>query len=259
MGSYDYRVPKGNYRDVLNVDMRIGSKVVNTNGDEAVVIDIDYDKKHLYLEFLSHRNYCHLEPSVASSVLEGSFKDWYSPTVYGSGICGYPPEKDGQIYYNWKSLIHRVCYRPDERYKECTISPEFMCFQEYYHWYRSEETVRDYPYQLDKDLFAFGVSKHYSRDTCCLLPKEINAALAVRKEPKIIYNVFNKYHLGRNKTDVIEDREDYFDTPEECIHFYNSFKKQKLMHLVEKYRDVLKPYVIARLKDFKFEHDYRLK
>lgn len=256
MGNYDYKVPKGRYvGEVTNLDMRVGSKVVNTMGDEAIVTRVD--GKYLYLRFITHRDYCHLEPSVASSVVAGGFKDWFSPTVYGAGVCGYPPETNGDIYYQWKCLIHRVEYRPKKGYRDVRVGEDFICFQDFYYWYKKEEAIEGYKYELDKDLFSYGGELVYTAGNCCLIPREINNAVKECFGKKQVFEAFGKYHFGKTVFGEL-DREDYFDTPEECVEFYGMLKKHKLISLTEKYKDVMQPHVVSRLRDLQPKIQYNL-
>jgi len=235
-----------------------GDILTNKHGDRYKFIKRTNNK--VWVEFLDHRKYCLANPVSSSSAVSGNLKDWYAPTVCGWGYCGFPPETDSLVYYAWRGVVSRVKTGRRDTYRCGEISELFRCYQDFYYWYRKEELIKDYPYQVDKDLFSISEHPIYSEDTCCLLPRDVNMAIQDKTRKKKVFKTSKGYHLANNTTNawVFPDEIYYFETPEECIEFYNFVKKDELLKLIEEYKDVLQPHVILRLKDYEFDYKYEI-
>jgi len=77
-------------------------------------------------------------------------------------------------YVAWRGMMER-CY--SDKYKEkyptysnCTMSNEWKSFSNFENWF-CERYIEGF--ELDKDLLVFG-NKHYSKETCRLIPKKLN-------------------------------------------------------------------------------------
>ena len=101
--------------------------------------------------------------------------------LYGVGINDVClPTRVGNVrdraYQHWKSLIER-CYSDkyhsrQSSYIDCEVCDEWKYFSNFKKWF--EKNYVD-GYQLDKDILVKG-NKIYSPNTCCFVPKDINAA-----------------------------------------------------------------------------------
>lgn len=112
----------------------------------------------------------------------------YDRTVYSVGYLGeglYSPLKDKTPYRKWCGMFKRV-YSEDPHYRKnyenVTISEDWHNFQNFADWYYKQDYVmKDIKYELDKDLYYLDKTakvKHYSKETCTLLPKELNTKIA---------------------------------------------------------------------------------
>lgn len=101
----------------------------------------------------------------------------YLPKVDGNQIRTYS-------YIKWGGMVVRCkdggMYKNlHPSYNLCTMSDEFKCFQVFTDWIREQVGYGFSEYQLDKDLFKQG-NPVYSRETCVLLPKQLNLFLLDR-------------------------------------------------------------------------------
>lgn len=71
--------------------------------------------------------------------------------------------------------------RRNAAYIGSTLSVEFLSFEGFYDWYRAQPAFNMDGYELDKDLAGKG-GKHYSRETCHMIPKALNLFLSSRKK-----------------------------------------------------------------------------
>jgi len=228
-----------------------GDVVTNRNGDRYKFIKRTNNK--VWVEFLDHRKYCLAHCVSSASAVAGTLKDWYAPSVYGVGVTGLLHESDTPIYYLWKSCLNRVYGRYHHAYSDCTVSEEFIQFENFYWWYKQNEVVDGYNYQLDKDLFSSG-SKVYSSETCCLLPKEVHDSLYRSNSPcKAVNETTNGYSLGNVfGSHMWNDDTRYFKTRKEALEFYWWCREDRVKQSAYKWKDYLMPHVYQRLLDFKF-------
>ena len=111
------------------------------------------------------------------------------PTVHGMGSLGEGEfvvrDCKGRIlpeYQAWSGMMGR-CYseaklKVDPSYRGCTVHPDWHNFQNFAKWYTEQENYGK-GYDLDKDILVKG-NKLYSPETCCLVPKEVNAGVKFR-------------------------------------------------------------------------------
>jgi len=228
-----------------------GDVVTNNAGNRYKFIKRTHNR--VWVEFLDHRKYCSAYPISSSCALSGKVKDWYAPSVYGVGVTGILYEEDSPIYYKWKSMLNRVLYRCKSQYVGCDVSEEFRCFENFYWWYKKNEQVEGYNYELDKDLFCMD-SKLYSPETCCLLPKELhNKLYRSQNVNKAVKETSMGFTLGSVFGDFI-DRESgrFFDTQKQALDFYWDCREDRLRECAYKWKDYIKPHVYRRICDFSF-------
>src|SRR5699024_6213086 len=114
-------------------------------------------------------------------------------TVHGVGYFGdgdYVGSVGGKktaAYRSWQNMLRR-CYCSLSHIKKpsyvgCTVSEEWHDFQNFAEWYYSQDCCA-MGYELDKDILNKG-NTTYSKDLCCLVPRELNALLASNKSLRV--------------------------------------------------------------------------
>lgn len=151
-----------------------------------------------------------------------------------------------KIRHVWRSLKKRytsiaACY------KDCSVSSEWRNnFDNFYNWYISQ------PYYAYKDTFKLNVdkdllipeNKHYSEETCVLLPCYINSYLSTFKNNKGYYFLSTR---KRNKPWAITGRytnskgkrkrlSKYFKTKEEAHLAYLIFKIEDATRVQKRFK-----------------------
>ena len=159
-------------------------------------------------------------------------------------------------YKHWKKMRSR-CYNIKELnkkkcYQNTLICDEWQDYEKYKVWY--DEHYID-GWQIDKDLLSDS-EKIYSPQTCCFLPIELNAFLSsftknsTSNTPCIgVFIRYGRYH-ARYRTPEKYYNLGTFETLEEAKYAYNSFKKQRFLEHIEKYKDQLEPRVLDALLKF---------
>ena len=118
----------------------------------------------------------------ASQLRNGQVRNPYYPIIYGVGFCGkgiYSKTSYPRIYSIWNNMLTR-CYSEISQIKNptyigCTVDESWHNFQNFAHDYL-QMVGSDLDWQLDKDILFKG-NKIYSKETCCLVPKNINTLL----------------------------------------------------------------------------------
>lgn len=174
----------------------------------------------------------------------------------GEGI--YTPtlnNKHTSAYICWSDLLGRIYGKiiniKEPTYKNCTISEEWLNFQNFADFYY--KNCLDFSFQIDKDIILKN-NKHYSSETCCFVPNEINMLFRS-------YEKENIYGEGiRLKTDrkipkfTAQFRNIYLGKSEnlETIQkIYFKAKEQYIHQLAEKYKKYLKSEIYTLLKNIK--------
>ena len=162
-------------------------------------------------------------------------------------------------YFLWKDVVKRCLdSRFKEKYptyKDCTISDEWLRYSNFKNDISNMVGFGEVGFQIDKDLIVRG-NKHYSIETCCFLPHEINTFLAFKKKNKGKYPVgvnFNKRAgLFVAKISMDNKRHDlgYFKNP---IDAHLRYKEQKELHakvLAERWRSKISVKAYESLMNF---------
>lgn len=166
-------------------------------------------------------------------------------------VCDIPCRTLGNIdkeYFMWKDVIKR-CYSKSFKakhptYEDCTISSEWMYYSKFKSDVSSMVGRNINGCQIDKDILIKG-NKHYSKETCCLLPPEINSFFVnrcnFRGDYPVGVDLHNKSGLFRSR--VRKDGKvktiGYFKSVEDA---FVSYKKEKEMYarvLAEKWRGLI--------------------
>lgn len=229
---------------------KAGSRFQNTLGEWATIVaDIDY--KYVSVVFDSgtkgELQYQHLK--------SGDFKDWMTPTVFGVGYLGRPRTrglKDSAIYSRWHAMLQR-CYTDDfPAYANVVVSEDWWNYSNFLDWMSCQRQARNHGWEIDKDLLG---GMMYSKETCVLVPKEINLLLAKPAARDLPTGVKK---LGTNK---FEARISYGGKLNRLIGVYmnehdagNAYKEMKEMQvkeLAEKWKDCLDTRAYEAIKNWK--------
>ena len=91
---------------------------------------------------------------------------------------------DSNIYFVWKNMARRCYDKRCQAYSNyggigVTVSEEFKTYSNFKNWYIQESGGNRF-LELDKDCLSYlsNVPKVYSRDTCILIPPELNTFIS---------------------------------------------------------------------------------
>ena len=203
--------------------------------------------------------------TTSAAVRRGDIRDYWLPTVFGVGIMDIPNatkdplKKAARI--KWQSMLTR-CYsslyqNKYPTYKGCEISESFKRFSTFLEWYISQVGFNQEGWHLDKDILGCG--KVYSPQTCCVIPNEINVALASISSK---HNAKNKFGISRRKNGrfavyahcgSINKYLGIFDTLEEALKAYKQAKESRIKGLANKWKDQIDLRVYEELMNYKVE------
>ena len=193
----------------------------------------------------------------AGDLRKGHVRNPYYPTVCGVGFFGEggcTSRSHKRIYQVWVDMFCR-CYDETTKlnqptYKDCTVHED---------WYNFQNFVRDYEqmigfdkdWQLDKDLLFEG-NTIYSKETCCLLPQEINKALIYKSKngllPGVTFGELRKTpFIARVHIDGKEVHLGCFDSEIQAFLVYKKAKEDHIKKLAELHRPALDSVVYEAL------------
>lgn len=164
----------------------IGYKFESNNGSVFTLIYKDTKKDTYTLVSDLHGSEVVLNRRC---VISGQFTDYGLPTVYGKGVVGWGKYKvsvEGVHTVNycvWKGMLSR-CYDEKHRrrlkYTQGEVIGDFTNFQKFSDWFYSRDNVKFYKSHdlcLDSDLLKPSEYAVYSKESCCLLPANVNLGI----------------------------------------------------------------------------------
>lgn len=226
----------------------------NEGGSVTVVAYLGWDNIHIvHNDEYQHHASCH-----AQHLRNGSIKNPYHASVYGTGFIGsgkYRAKSAGKhtkAYLTWKSMLQR-CY--DEKYIEkkptyygCSVATVWHNFQSFAEWYHGQHKEHDW--QIDKDLIVTG-NKQYSPDSCAFVPQQINSILLDSSSsrgnlPLGVTESRGKYRARIRVNNIPVDLGIYI-TPEEAFIHYKLAKEYNVKIVAERYKKCIDPRVYEAL------------
>lgn len=186
-------------------------------------------------------------------------------TVYGIGINNekYQASRNGKLtkeYSAWRNMLHR-CYKTQENqasYYGCTTSDDFKYYHRFYEWYKDQIGSDQENFDLDKDLL-FKNNKIYSKDTCILLPAEINGMLTNRKRFRGDYpqgvHYYKRDNCFRAQMNVYRKRTHlgYFSDIESAFSYYKLKKESYVKDIAGEYKDQIDQRAYIALLNYTVE------
>lgn len=194
--------------------------------------------------------------------------------LYGVGINDWSDlvsvsySKKIPEYQMWKDLLKRVY---SERYHE--KSPTYIGVSVDERWHSMKNFISDVSklknydkalyegWALDKDIVLFG-NKHYSFDTCCFVPPEINSHFKNLKKTNGLPTGVYKNVRGKYSCDVTVDKKTLylgsFDTPKEAFLVRKKAKKDIMIRLANKWKGIVDDVVIEKMMNFDYDEDGNL-
>lgn len=231
----------------IKPSIKLDDKFTNYQGSSFHIIQYINANKIL-IEF--DDEYKHQMITRTERIKSGIIKNPFAPSVYGVGYIGVGEfsvienGKKTQEYGIWHAMIQR-CYddKFQERnpaYKGCTVSSDWLNFQIFAKWYTSQE-YSNKGYQIDKDILKHG-NKIYSKDNCCLVPKEINSLFTgidsySDKYPKgVCYHKATKKYIAALGNGKAKKYIGVFKTVDDALQAYSAAKKQRIKELAIKWQ-----------------------
>lgn len=248
----------------LKAKEKYEGKVFKTNNYGDVEVVEYLDSHNITVKFLNTDS---IKITTTSALTTGILKDPEVHNTHKYGVMDLPKSvgkggKRDPLYHTWNGVMQR-CYNLKHKinsptYEDCTSSETFRYFSKFKSWYYSQIGCDQKEWHLDKDILVKG-NKVYSEDTCCIVPAEINCALAGNKGVRgafpqgVIYNCTKtRYRARIQRGDKWESLGTY-DTPEEAFYAYKPVKEAHIKSLAEKWKDKIDPRVYEALMNWTIE------
>lgn len=242
--------------------MNIGDVFTNNNNFKVVVIEINSYKDILVQfedgEFLKTRK---------DSLLSGRFGKPSNKIVSGIGLNDLKLSVHDPIYYRWKLMLNRCYSKKYEGRNKCYETVE-VCKN----WWKisgykksidrmfNSDKLSDNDFVVDKDILNKS-NKIYSEETCCIVPKEINAVFIRPLKTKGQFPTgvhfrkdINKYvsriTMYGKRTELGK-----FDTILEAFNVYKEAKENHVKNLANKWRGKIDEKVYHALLNWEINID----
>lgn len=104
-------------------------------------------------------------------------KDGFRNDLEGSAVDDWNKSGKKMWYYQkWRCMRNRASLKT--RYPGVSVHSDWKLFSNFVKDLSTNKAAGNYNFDLDKDLFKLNNDKLYSKDTCALLPKQINILLS---------------------------------------------------------------------------------
>ena len=159
-------------------------------------------------------------------------------------------------YKKWSHMMTR-CYSENYQnkmptYKGCTVSEEWKDFDSFYEDFIKIPNSNRLDYELDKDILVRG-NRVYSKNTCCMIPRKINALMFKPKKDTKLPTGITRCHYnpkiyiatislkGKNISLIRTKNLD------EAFQAYKKAKEAEIKRVAEAHREVIDENVYKAL------------
>lgn len=197
---------------------------------------------------------------IANGVIHNPFSPNKVGGMFGQGK--YNCINSSKVHNIWYRLLERVFHWErsvrNKSYEGCSVCEEWMNFQVFAEWYYSQKGS-DMDWHLEKDLLVRG-NKHYSPETCVLVPQDVNMFLTKRKSCGTTWiGASSRGKTGRYWSQFTRGTKGVclgsFATGLEAHLAYKAAKEEYARALAEKYKDVLDERAYLALLNYSVEID----
>ena len=242
------------------------NKTFKTNNSGNVTVIEYHNSTKILVKFLDTGNTRFVR---ATDLNKGEIRDSSVARYYGFGVLDQKitQDKETVIAYNiWEKMLSR-CYnnkcsdRTRLAYANVHVSETFKLFSNFTNWCKKQKGFGEKDengklFALDKDILSRDI-KVYSEDTCCFVPREINALFVIRHNKRGKYPLgvtkhtkCDKYNAKLSKNGVVKYL-GLFNTPEEAFYVYKEAKEEYVKDVANKYKDHIDDRVYEKLMNYK--------
>lgn len=163
-------------------------------------------------------------------------------------------------YVLWKNILLR-CNGKDKclGYRNNTIDERWLYFSQFYEDINKIpfcERYQTHNYQLDKDILIVDKPHHYSKESVCFIPQEINKVLTLRKNNRGEYNLGVSYdkkskkfrsQISKNGKRIVLGM---YNNADEAYKIYCKEKDLHIREIALKYKYDIDERVFNKLNNF---------
>ena len=244
---------------VIPTDVKVGDVMPTTKSGDCLVIKIEGKGRItvVFKENINHDIITDYRTLKAGNILNPYFARYYGIGYLGVGKYRMSKNKQPTPSYSaWRFLMMRLfCEKRlliNPTYRGCTICKSWCNFQVFSDWFYSHESY-GLGYELDKDLLISG-NRHYSPETCVMIPQEINKALKTAQVNSVVAGVRKRKNTKGYQVRVTEHGKrrhvGEFYTEEEASAAYVKAKEEYIHSLAENWKGKIEERAYQALKSW---------
>ena len=227
---------------------RLGEE--NLNNQNCLMKIIEYNNCHdIIVEFQDeYKSKVH---TSYKAFLEGEVKNAYYPSVFNIGITGnkYITRVNNQSTKEYAAWVHMLkrCYHNKvkekyQTYKDVACCKEWLLFENFYEWLHNQPNFDKWlngnRWEVDKDILIKG-NKIYSKDTCCLVPHNVNCLFTKSDANRgnlpigVSYSKRDKKYNAKLSNNGHTKHLGYFSDKEDAFQTYKQEKEEYIKKMAQ--------------------------
>jgi hypothetical protein len=220
-----------------------------------VLVEFDDDYKYQY-----YTSY----PNFKNGMLTNPYECRSKNGIGFIGVGQYNSKEHKLAYHKWSAIIQR-CIKTDytdeslKSYKGCTICDEWLNFQNFAKWFYENYYECQEPLCVDKDILIHG-NKHYSPETCLLVPQRINLLFIKEKGRRGDLVIGAQHHSsGNGYMSMLStlNGNKYLGLFSNEIDAFNIYKEEKEKYIKE-VADEYKSVIPDKLYDAMYRYEVKI-